>query len=138
MNATEETRVEELFDILAGSDGYTISELIDIMGTSRGMVYLYIRQTNAILNEDRTASIIAVRPENGRGPWTYRLTEQYDDNDTKTYCGYRLGDTATRIESLRNVTAPLVAGSMRARIMHRQMERMLEDLSDMEEMMNEV
>lgn len=122
---------DRLFDLLAANpNGLTTAQIQHDLDWKLPTFQDAKRSLNAILAEDSTATVVGTRPEAG-GPWTWHLADSMAE--AEGYVRFRRQDARSRIESIRDALAPIATGDRAARLMHRGVTRILEDLAEVED-----
>lgn len=129
-------RVNVLFDLLAASpEGLTMGDIALGLGCGRRLADKAVHDLRIVLGDSDTINVPS--DPQGRGePWLYFLKGDIDGN--RRWITNRLGDTESRLRTMRALAASLVSGSdgrtvdgRRARLIERALRRLIEDLDDL-------
>ena len=129
--------VNALFDFaVAHPEGFTNEQFMEAEDfTDLTTFNQTSRRLRAALSGD-SITLVCDPPEEGGGRWTYRLVGQVDDGSP--WIQNRLRDAETRVSTMSSVASALVNGTdgrtmdgRRARVIHKALSRLTEDLSDL-------
>jgi anaerobic glycerol-3-phosphate dehydrogenase len=129
-------RVNLLFDLLASEpDGLTITDIMTGLDCARRQANTAIHDLRIVLGDSDTINITC-DPQGEREKWNYRLVGDLDGN--RRWIANRLGDTETRLRTLRAIARSLVSGTdgrtldgRRARLINKALQRLIEDLDEL-------
>ena len=133
-----ETRRDLLFDHLMEHEWSTWPTMAEAIGvTSRAEVYQVVRELRLFLADFPSFTVCATPQPDGE-PWRYSLATNMDQ--AAPWVENRLGDTESRLETIEAVTRSLVGitdgrstEGKKSRLIHKVIERLVEDLAELSE-----
>lgn len=133
--STRTERVGALFDLLAGEpDGLTVTDMRCALGCGVTATEQAIRDLRLTLGDSDSINVVC-DPQGQGEEWRYRLVGDLDGN--RRWIANRLGDTESRLRTMRAVATSLVAATdgrtldgRRARLIDKALRRLVEDLEE--------
>lgn len=133
---TRERRRDDLWDDLAANpSGLTVEDMMGLRNWTHDQANKAIRDLRAWLGEYDNVNL-PCDPQGERDRWLYRLTGDLDE--VKNWSANRLRDADSRVRTMQSMLTSIVAGTSsrtaegrRARLMERQLRRLVEDLDDL-------
>jgi hypothetical protein len=134
---SRDDRMTELFDYLVLSpQGVTIGDMIDHLDCNRSRAETAIHDLREFLGQADVANLTCT-PNGSRQQWLYHLETKLDEH--KEWIANRTGDFESRLRTMLAMLSSVISGTSsrtlegkRARVMHRQITRLLEDLQEMD------
>lgn len=136
MSAKREARMTRLFDYAVKRvNGFTIYQAAEELEMRVMHVRLAIYDLRRVFLSDDQINLVC-QPENGHGPWTYRLVGSQEQ--AEFWVRNRTDDAETRLVTIASVCRSIVnatdgrsSDGRRARIIFRHVERAREDLAEL-------
>jgi len=136
LSPTRELRRDALFDILvANPQGLDVDDMCDELALSYPQVKTAISDLRLFLGDVDSINL-PCDPTPNCGRWLYRLVGTLDD--VRPWVTNRIGDSESRIRTMTAMLSSIVSATdgrsiqgRKARIMERQLRRLVEDLDAM-------
>lgn len=137
--STRDDRMTALFDymILRDADGATVEDMAAHLECSIDTATDSIRDLRRFLGDSDEMNLTCDKQEAGQR-WLYRLVTKMEDH--REWIGIRMTDTESRLVTIQAILASAVRSTdgrtlegKRARVMFKQISRLMEDLRELED-----
>ncbi len=130
-------KISRLFDFaVEHEDGFTYQDVQEELGWKRAEFFKVANRMRLMLGNDDTINLVC-EPQGPSEPWRYKLIGNL--RDAGRWNGNRLQDCESRILTIHAVLASIVQAvdgrtseGKRARVMHRMLGRLIEDLAELD------
>ena len=131
-------KIGRLFDYaVAHAEGFTYQDVERDLKWRRNEFGKVANRLRAMLGNDDRINLICEPQQTSSDPWIYKLVGNLQA--AQPWNGNRIGDCESRIMTMHAVLSSIVSGSdgrtkegRRARIMHRALGRLIEDLAELD------
>ena len=130
-------RMGRLFDhMVMTPQGATIEDIAEALECSYDLAVQTVRDLRLFLGEDNTANLTC-NAQGAKERWLYKLVTDLEDH--REWISNRIAVTHSRLKTMNSMLDSAVTATdgrslegRRARVMHRQLGRLLEDLAEIE------
>lgn len=137
MKSSRTDRMGRLFDYMVLTpQGATIEDIAEALECSYDLAVQTVRDLRLFLGEDNTANLTCNKQGKSER-WLYKLVTDLEDH--REWIAGRIGDTHSRLKTMNSMLTSAVNATdgrtlegRRARVMSRQIGRLLEDLAEIE------